>query len=137
MYRFYRVLRPASFPVGVLLGLEVGFEDGFEDDHGGRLCHSVGDRRYAQRAQFAVRLGYPDAFDRLRSIVFLLEPFRQFSQPALRSVRFDFFKVYPVYAGPALVGFAASVGKFKNVSSLDLVVQEVEPVAGLFLRFGV
>jgi len=136
MNRCYRVLRSPTFPIGVLFGLQVGFKDGFQHDHGGRLYDSVGDRRYPQRAQFAVRLRYPDSLHRFRLVVFLLQPFRQFPKPAFFSVRFDVFEVLPIHSGRSLVGFAASVGIFQDVPSIDLVVQEVKPVIGFFLRFG-
>ena len=89
-----------------------------------------------QGAQLAVRLRYPDPFDRFRSVVLLLQPFRQFPKPAFFSRRFDVFKTHSIYPGCSLVGFAASVGMVEHVPSMNLVVQEVEPVPGFFLRFG-
>jgi site-specific DNA recombinase len=136
MNRLYRVLRSPLCPVGVLLRLQVGFEDRFQHEHRRRLNHPVGDRRYPQGAQLAVRLGNPDPFDRFRSVVFLLQPFRQFPEPAFFSVCFDVFESHSIHPGGSLVGFAASVGMVEHVPSMNLVVQEVEPVPGFFLRFG-
>ena len=50
MDRSYRILRPAFYPVSVLLRLQVRFENGLQHDHGRRLYHSVGDRRNPQWA---------------------------------------------------------------------------------------
>ena len=136
MNRFYRVLRSPTFPIGVLFRLQVGFEYRFQHDHGGRLYDSVGDRRYPQWAQFAVRLRYPDSLYRFRLVVFLLQPFRQLPQPALFPIRFDGLEILAIHARHALVGFTASVGKFKDVASIDLVVQKIKPITGFLLRFG-
>ena len=131
-----RILRSPLCPISVLLRLQVSFKEGFQHEHGRRLDYPVGDRRYPQGAQFAVRLRYPDPFDRFRSVVFPLQPFRQFPKPAFFSIRFDVFKTYAIHPGSSLVGFAASVGVVEHVPSINLVVQEVEPVLGFFLRFG-
>jgi hypothetical protein len=136
MNRFYRVLRSPLCPVSVLLRLQVGFEDGFQHKHRRRLNNAVGDRRYPQGAQLAVRLGNPDPLDRFRSVVFLLQPFRQFPEPAFFSIRLDVFESHSIHPGGSLVGFAASVGIVEYVPSIHLVIQEVEPVPGFFLRFG-
>ena len=73
----YRILCPAICQVGILFRLQVSFKDGFQYDHQRRLYDTVGDRRYPQGTQFAVRLWNPDPLDRFRSVVFLLQPFRQ------------------------------------------------------------
>ena len=78
-----------------------------------------------------------NASDRLRSVCLLPERKRQFSQPSLDPVCLDVRKILAVDARRALVGAALGVGMRQNVVAADLVVQGVEAIAGLRLRFRV
>ena len=131
-----RFLRPPSRPVGILLREEVRFKDGLQHEHGRRLDDAVGDRRDAQGALFAVRLGYPHPFDRSRSVGVVPKPLRQFPEPVRHSRRFDVREIHPVHAGGALIGAALPVGEREDILAVHLVVQEVEPKRGFGLRFG-
>jgi hypothetical protein len=44
--------------------------------------------------------------------------------------------MHSIHPGCAFVGFAASVGVFEHVLSVNLVVKKIETIAGFFLRFG-
>ena len=61
---------------------------------------------------------------------------RQFVQPRSRAVRLDVRERLAVDPRCAAVGTAALVGEFQNVSSVHLVVERVEAIAGRSLRFG-
>src|ERR1700724_3086389 len=91
----------------------------------------------SQRSEFAVGLRYKHSSDWLRPVSLLPERKRQFSQPSRDPVCFDVRKILAVDAGRALVGAALGVGMRQNVVAADLVVQGVEAIAGLRLRFRV
>ena len=60
---------------------------------------------------------------------------RQFSQPLLSAIRLDVVELLPVYSRRTSIGFAAQIRKLQHVISMNLVVQRIEPKAGVFLRF--
>jgi hypothetical protein len=62
---------------------------------------------------------------------------RQFGQPPLDPVGLDVRKILAVDPRRALVGAALGIGMRQNVVAADLVVQGVEAIAGLRLRFRV
>ena len=62
---------------------------------------------------------------------------RQFAQPSLHPIRFDGLEVLTIHARRALVGAALGIGVRQNVVAADLVVEDVEAVAGFCLRFRV
>ncbi len=83
MNRFYRLLRPTLFPLGILLRLEIRFNYRFQHEHRRRLNDTVDNRRYPERAQLTVRLWNPDPLDRFRPVGLPLQPVRQFPEPWL------------------------------------------------------
>ena len=75
--------------------------------------------------QYVVRLRDPNTINRFLSVVFFPQPFRQFldsvsSQYALMSSN------RTEYSRRSLVGFAASVGVFKDVPPMYLVVLKID-----------
>src|SRR5262249_49065831 len=93
--------------------------------------------RDAQRSELAIGLRYVHASDGVRSVSLLPECKRQFSQPSLDPVCLDVRKILAVDTRRALVGAALGIGMRQNVVAADLVVQSVEAIAGLCLRFRV
>ena len=75
--------------------------------------------------------------DGLRSISLLPERKRQFAEPPLGPISLDLRKILAVDPRRALVGAALGIGMRQNVVAADLVVQGVEAIAGLRLRFRV
>jgi hypothetical protein len=100
--------------------------------------------RDAQRPEFAVGFQDEHSFDGIRSVGFLPERKRQFTEPPLQAVRFDVREVLPVHPGapPAFAG-ANSCWRgterrhAQNLVTADLVVQRVEAIASFCLRFRV
>src|ERR1700691_3857393 len=78
-----------------------------------------------------------NASDRVRSVSLLPERKRQFAQPSLHPIRLDGLEVLTVHPRRALVGAALGIGVRQNVVAADLVVEDVEAVAGFCLRFRV
>jgi hypothetical protein len=123
-------------PIRVLLGGQVGFKYRRKHQYRGRLHHPVAYRGNTDGPQLSIRLLQVHPPDRLGSIRLLPEGFRQSPKPALYPVRLNVLETFLVHARRPLVGFAAGVGVLQNVSAVYLVVEEVEPILGLFLRFG-
>jgi hypothetical protein len=123
--------------VGVDFRRKIGFED--RRQHQRRRCHAdpIPHGRDAQRPEFAVGLWYKHSSDWLRPVGLLPERKRQFSQPPLDPISLDVRKILAVDARRALIGAALGIGMRQNVLAADLVVQGVEAIAGLRLRFRV
>jgi hypothetical protein len=131
-----RLQGAAPGAVGVLLRLPVGLEDRLQDHQGSRLYDTILDRRDAQRSLFTVRLGDVHPPHGLRTIRLPAEFFRQFAQPLPDAVGLDVLEGLPVHARRAGVDPAALVGVPQHIPPVHLVVQRVEAVGGLLLRFG-
>jgi hypothetical protein len=132
-----RLLGTPPRPVGVLFGWKVGFKDRFHNQRCRRHADPIPHARDPQRPQFAVGLRYEHSSDRLWSVSLLPERKRQFSQPSLDPISLDVRKILAVDARRALVGAALGIGMRQNVIAADLVVQSVEAIASLRLRFRV
>src|SRR3954469_7055142 len=89
-----------------------------------------------QRTLFAITFRDENASYGMRSIRSLSQFGRQFVQPAVAAVRLNVLEGLAVDSRCTVVGPAAQVGEFQDVSSVHLVVQPVEPITGRFLRFG-
>src|ERR1700741_5385872 len=124
-------------PVGVLFGWKIGFKDRFQNQRCRRHADPIPHARDAQRPQFAVGLRYKHSSDWLWPVGLLPERKRQFSQPSLNPVCLDIRKILAVDPRRALVGAALGTGMRQNVVAANLVVQSVETIAGLRLRFRV
>src|SRR5262249_12180740 len=98
--------------------------------------HAVRERGDSHRPLLPVRLRYPNAPDRLRSIRLLLEFLRQFTQPLLLAILLDVVERHPVHAWSAAVFPTTRQRMFENVETIHLVVQRVEAIRGCVLRFG-
>jgi hypothetical protein len=133
----HRLLGAAPRTVGVLLWWKVGFKDRFQHQH--RCCHadSITQGRDAQRPEFAIGLWYVHSSDGVRSIGFLPERKRQFAKPPLHPIRLDVREVLTIHTRCALVGAALGIGMRQDVLTANLVVQDVEAIAGFCLRFRV
>ena len=133
----YRLLGISPRAIGVLLWWKIGFEDRFEHQH--RCCHArpITQGRDAQGPKFAIGLRDEHSSNGVRSVSLLPERKRQFSQASRDPVCFDVRKILAVDAGRALVGAALGVGMRQNVVAADLILQGVEAIAGLRLRFRV
>jgi hypothetical protein len=90
-----------------------------------------------QRSSLAIAFRDGHAADRLGTVRPRSQVSRQFVQPAIPPVRLDVLERLAVDPRCAAVGTAAVVGPLQHVSSMHLVVQHVEPIAGRPLRFGV
>src|SRR6516162_1426544 len=93
--------------------------------------------RDAQRSEFAVGLRYKHSSDWLWPVSLLPERKRQFRQPALDTIRLDVRKILAVDPRRALIRAALGIGMRQNVVAADLVIQGVEAIASLRLRFRV
>ena len=93
--------------------------------------------RNSQRPELAIPFRDEHAPDRLGTIRFVLEFFRQFVQPPIFSVRLDVRETLAVDPLCAVVDTTADEGPLQDVSPIQLVVQSVEPVVRRVLRFGV
>src|SRR5215467_6370999 len=123
--------------VGVYFRWEIGFKDRFQNQRCRRHADPIPHAREAQRPEFAVGLRYIHSSDWLWPISLLPEGKRQFRQPSLDPIRLDVRKILAVDARRALVGAALGIGMRQNVVAADLVVQSVEAITGLRLRFRV
>jgi hypothetical protein len=122
--------------VSMLLIRHVGLENRCKHRHRCRHYRSVGKARNAQRAHLAPGLRYPHPPYCFRSIRLPEEFVRQFAQPSLLPVRLDVREVLPVYPRCAMIGFTAPVGVLQHVLAIQLVIQQIEPIARRSLRFG-
>ena len=131
------LLGVARSPVGVDFRRKIGFEDRFQ--HQQSCCHAdpIPHARNAQRSEFAVGLRYKHSSDWLWPVRLLPERKRQFSQPSLDPVCLDVRKVLAVDPRCALVRAALGISMRQDVVAADLVVQGVEAITGLRLRFRV
>jgi len=132
-----RLLGIAARPVGVLLWRKVGFEYRGQHQHCCGHADPITHGRDAQRPELAVGLRDEHSSYRVRSVSLLPERKRQFTQPPLHPVRFDVRKVLPIHARCALVRAALSPSVGQDVIAGNLVVQGVEAIARLCLRFRV
>src|SRR5215471_12501756 len=138
LLRLYDCLLSVSpSAVGVDFRRKIGFEDRFQ--HQQRCCHAdpIPNARDAKWPEFAVGFRYKHSSDWLWSVSLLPERKRQFSQPSLDPVCLDVRKILAVDTRRALVRAALGIGMHQNVVAADLVVQSVEAIAGLRLRFRV
>ena len=62
---------------------------------------------------------------------------RQFAKPPLHPVRLNVREVLTIHTRCALVGTALGIGMRQDVFTANLVVQDVEAIAGFCLRFRV
>src|SRR5437588_8309188 len=131
------LLGVAPSAVGVDFRWKISFEDRLQ--HQQRGCHAdpIPHARDAQRPEFAVGLRYKHSSDWLWPVGLLPERKRQFSQPSLDPVCLDVREVLAIDPRRALVRAALGIGMRQNVVAADLVVQSVEAIAGLCLRFRV
>jgi hypothetical protein len=120
-----------------LLRLQVGLEDRLQDQHRSHLHYTVLDARDPERPLLAIRFRDVHASDRSRDVRSLAEVIRQFVQPPVHAVGLDVLERLAVESRRATVGTAAGVGPRQHVSSVQLVVQRIEPIVGRLLRFGV
>ena len=123
--------------VGVDFRWKIGFKDRFQYQRCRRHADPIPHARDAQRPEFAVGLRYKHSSDWLWPVNLLPERKRQFGQPPLDPVGLDVRKILAVDPRRALVGAALGIGMRQNVVAADLVVQSVEAIAGLRLRFRV
>jgi len=133
----YRLLGTSPRTVGILLRWKIGFKDRLQHQHRCRHADPIAQGRDAQRPKFAIGLRYVHSSDGVRSIALLPERKRQFAKPPLHPIRFDVREVLTVHARCTLVGAALSIGMSQDVFAADLVVQDVEAIAGFSLRFRV
>ena len=133
----HRLLGISPRTVGVLLGWKIGFEDRFEHEQRCTHAHPITQGRDAQRSKLAIGLRDKHASNRVRSVRLLPKRKRQFTEPPFHSVRLDIRKLLTIHTRSALVRAALRVGMHENVVAADLVVQGVEAIARLCLRFRV
>ena len=108
--------------------------------HPQRVLHEVQCAPYIgmpSGLEFAVGLRDEHASDWVRSVSLLPERKRQFTQPPLDPICLDVRKVLTVATRCALVGAALGIGMRQDILAADLVVQGVEAITGLCLRFRV
>ena len=133
----HRLLGIAARTVGVLLRWKISFEDRFEHQQRCAHAHPIAQGRNAQRSKLAIGLRDKHASNRVRSVGLLPERKRQFTQPPLHPIRFDIRKLLPVHTRRALVGAALRISMGQDIVAADLVVQGLEAIARLCLRFRV
>jgi len=121
--------------IGVDFRWEIGFEDRLQ--HQQRCCHAdlIPHARDTQWPEFAVGFRYKHSSDRLWPVSLLPERKRQFSQPSLDPICLDIRKILAVDTRRPLVRAALGIGMRQNVVAADLVIQSIEAIAGLRLRF--
>lgn len=127
--------RVALGPIPVLLVRQVGLKDWLQHQFRCRLHRPITDRGNGKRPKpHSTLLRYVDSSSRLRLVRLLLEFLRQFTDPPVQTVRLDVLETFLVYTRCAAVGLASGIGMPKNVFSIHLVVQRIEPKARLLLR---
>src|SRR5205807_3848665 len=131
-----RIVRVPIRSVAILLRRQVGLKDWPQYQRHRRLRYPIPDRRDPQGPQLAVGLRDVHPSNRLRLIRPLLEHLRQCAEPRFDTKRLDVLEPYPINPARPVVRTAALVGMTEYVLSVQLVVQRVEPAAGLVLRFG-
>jgi hypothetical protein len=137
MHRLHRRLCAAMLAVGILLRLQIRFEDWLQHDQRRRLDGAVGNRRDSQRALFPVWLWDVHTANGLRLVSLRSQFVCQFCQPLHHAVCLDFLECLPVDAGCAIVVTTALPSHPQYIQAINLVVQRVEAVRRLSLRFGV
>ena len=122
--------------VPVLLGRHIGFEDRCKHRHRRRHDRPIDNAGDAEWAHLAPGLRYPYTPNCLHAIRLPAESLRQFAKPPLFAIRPNVRKVLPVHPRRATIGLAAPVGILQHVPAMQLVVKQIEPMAGRSLRFG-
>src|SRR5436190_21416579 len=87
--------------------------------------------------KLAIGLRDKHASNGIRSVAFLSERKRQFTEPSLNSIHFDVRELLTVHTRRALVGAALRISMSQDIVTADLVVQGIEAIPGFCLRFRV
>jgi hypothetical protein len=133
----HRVLSTSLRAVAVRARLQIRFKDRLNDQLDGGLHHAVPNSRNSQRSLPSARLRNHHPPNRFRSIRLFDQFLLYLSQPSPPPCRLNPVKRLVVHPGSASVGFCQFVCVRQNVLPQDLVVERVESITGLLLRFRV
>ena len=133
----YRVPGTSLRSVAISVGLQIRFKDRLDYQLRGGLHNPVPNSRDSERSLATSGLRDHHPSHRFRPIRLLDQSFPHIGQPCPPPCRFDCVKTLVVHPRRTCVGFRQLVGMLKNVLPADLVVQCVETIAGLLLRFRV
>src|ERR1700686_2635317 len=130
-----RVLRAPLRPIAISIRIEVYFKDRFQHQLCGGL-HPPG--VYSRNSQWTLaptRLRDFHPPHGLWCIRLCSKVVPDAVQPFLQPRRFDSREALPIHSRRALIGLRQCVCMVQNVFPVDLVVEQVETVVRLFLRF--
>jgi hypothetical protein len=132
----HRIQRAAFRPIGVLFRLQISLEDRFQYQNRRHLDHAILDGRYAQRSLLSV--GFWDVYpaNRQRAIGLRPQRLRPFFQPFRHAALFNLLERDSVHARRTTVGAASPPRLRQHILAMEFVVQRVEPVGRIPLRFG-
>src|ERR1700676_4642693 len=130
-----RVLRAPLRPIAISIRIEVYFKDRFQHQLCGGLHHPVPYSRNSQSTLAPARLRDFHPSHSLWCIRLCSKVIPDAVQPSLHPRRFDSREALPIHSRRALIGLCQCIGMVQNVFPVYLVVEQVETVVRLFLRF--
>src|SRR5215472_16281802 len=135
MHSLDRVLRAPLRPIAIGIRIEIRFKDWFQQQLGGSLYHPIPNGRDSEGPLATPGLRNQHPSHRLRLIRLRAKLVPNTVQPFLQPLRFDTPEALPIYSWCALIELHQLVGMGQNVFSVHLVVEQIETVVRLFLRF--
>ncbi len=123
--------------VTVGVGFQVCFEDRFQYQLGRGLHHPVPNGRDPQGPLPAIGLRDHHPSHRLGPVARLDQLLPQLRQPGFPPLGLDPWETLAIHPRRSLLGFRQLVGVGEDILPMDLVIEHVEPVGWLLLRFGV
>src|ERR1700686_2533116 len=130
-----RVLRAPLRPIAIGIRIEVCFKDRFQHQLCGGLHHPVPYGRNPQWPLTPARLRDFHPPHGLWCIRLCPKVIPDAVQPFPQPCRFDPREALPIHSRRALIGLCQCICMVQNVFPVDLVVEQVETVVRLFLRF--
>src|ERR1017187_8041101 len=130
-----RVLRAPLRPIAIGIRIEIRFKDRFQHQLSGGLHHPVPYGWNPQWTLAPARLWDVHPPHGLWCIRLCSKVIPEAVQPFPQPCRFDSREALPIYSRRALIGLGQCIGMVQNVFPVHLVVEQVETVVRLFLRF--
>src|ERR1017187_9975881 len=130
-----RVLRAPLRPIAIGIRIEVRFKDRFQHQLCGGLHHPVPYGRNPEWTLAPARLRDFHPSHGLWFIRLCPKVIPDAVQPSPQPCRFDPREALPIHSRRALIGLCQCICMVQNVFPVDLVVEQIETVVRLFLRF--
>jgi hypothetical protein len=138
MHRLDRVLSTPARAIAIRTRVELRFEDRFQYKLCRGLHHPVPNRRDAEwTLAAATGFGNQDPTHGRRAIGLRLQLISQRCQPRVDPLRVNVREGFSINPRCPTLRTGQSVGVLKNIFTMHLVVQQIEPVLGRLFRFDV